>query len=93
MNGSAPVYLTYLVTKHEPRRSLRSQSKSLLTVSHTRPVTYGDRCFRKSAALLWNKLPEHVKNAKTILTFKKNLKPTFLKLHMSYSSSPLYDLI
>ena len=36
INGSAPVYLTDLVTKHEPRRSLRSQSKSMLTVPHTR---------------------------------------------------------
>lgn len=36
-------------------------------VPKTRTVAYGEKCFCKSAAVLWNGLDEKVKNTKTLL--------------------------
>ena len=43
-------------------------------VPRARTVTYGDRTFQCSAAKLWNALPAHIREAKTLNTFKKLLK-------------------
>ena len=74
LNGQAPQYLQSLVSKHAPKRNLRSCSKSLLTVPRYRTVRYGERTFKVAAAKLWNELPEGVKNCGTVQSFKKQLK-------------------
>ena len=74
LNGLAPQYISDLVQTYVPARSLRSASQSLLQVPKFRTATYGTRSFRVSAPQLWNQLPDHVKQAPSLLTFKKQLK-------------------
>jgi len=41
-------------------------------------VIYGNRCFGKAAATLWNNLPVTIRKCKTLDTFKKKIKLIFL---------------
>ena len=54
LNGLAPAYTSDIVQKHQPTRSLRSTEKSLLVVPVLRTATYGERCFSRHVAILWN---------------------------------------
>ena len=83
LNGLAPAYLRDLLEQYHPTRSLRSASKLLLKVPSQRTVTYGSRSFRMSAAVQWNSLPNHLKHASSIGTFKKLLKTYLFKLAYS----------
>lgn len=74
LNGAAPSYLTELVTPYQPARSLRSEAESLLCVPKSRTVTYGDRCFGKVSATLWNNLPSQTRKATTLATFRQGVK-------------------
>jgi hypothetical protein len=74
VHGTAPSYICELIEKQQPRRTLQSSTRSLLTVPKSRTVTYGDRSFRVAAATLWNSLPEDMKNSDTAYSFKKQLK-------------------
>ena len=56
--GLSPAYLTYLISKHVPSRSLRSRDANLFCVPRTFSK-YGDRRFGVCGPLLWNKLSEH----------------------------------
>ena len=77
--GTAPMYICELVEQKRPTRTLRSSSRSLLSEPQTRTVTYGERSFRSAAAALWNQLPEHIKQAKTLQIFQKRLKTYFFR--------------
>lgn len=75
LNGMAPQYIKDILHKHEPRRHLRSNYKSLLAVpDKIRTKTYGDRAFSSAAPRLWNQLPENIKRAKSLTEFKSLLK-------------------
>ena len=60
-----------------PQRSRRSSSKLLFTVHTVNSVTYGKHAFSFSAPILWNSLPDSVKNTTSLSSFKSSLK-TFL---------------
>ena len=77
LDRTAPSYICDLIEQRHSTRALRSSSRSLLSVPKTNTVTYGERCFRKAAATLWNQLPEELKQAPAVDIFKKRLK-TFL---------------
>ena len=79
LHGLAPQYISELVEVYVPPRSLRSASQSLLRVPISRTSTYGSRSFRVSAPQLWNKLPDHLKQASSLVTFKKQLKTCLFK--------------
>jgi len=74
IHGDAPVYLKELVQIKTSQRTLRSNSSINLQVPHTSTRAYGDRSFRKAAADLWNKLPDHMKNITVTDCFKRALK-------------------
>jgi len=74
---TAPQYLEELVVQYQSTRSIRSESGAFLAVPTTRGVTYGNRCFRKAAATLWNNLPVTIKKCKTLDIFKKKIKLIF----------------
>ena len=80
LNGLAPTYMSDIVQKHQPTRSLRSTEKSLLVVPVPRTATYGERCFSLHAAVLWNDLPENNKQLNTLSSFKRHLKTHLSKL-------------
>ena len=74
LNGLALAYMSDIVQKHQPTHSLRSTEKSLLVVPVPRTATYGERCFSRHAAILWNDLPENIKQLNTLSSFKRPLK-------------------
>jgi len=77
LQGTAPSYLgetLQLVSDVRTRRHLRSAASLTLTVPTTRRTTLGDRAFPVAAARAWNALPLSVKQANTLLTFRRRLK-------------------
>ena len=60
-HGLSPAYVSSLLQEYHPPRSLRSSSKSLLTVPTMNSVTYGERTFSFYAPTLWNTLPDSLK--------------------------------
>jgi hypothetical protein len=77
LNGIAPDYISNLLTPYKPARSLRSSGQNLLFTPNSNTATYGDRAFSISAPKLWNTLPQNIRNADNINSFKSKLK-TFL---------------
>ena len=72
-NDSFPHYISDLIRKYEPGRSLRSGDSHQLGVPRTHN-TYGDRTFAKCAPSAWNALPLNLRMTDSLVTFKKNLK-------------------
>ena len=80
MNNLAPQYISDLLVKYTPCRTLRSSSGNFLVIPSNREVStayYGDRAFSSSAPTLWNKLPRKIRNATSVDEFK-----TLLKTHL-----------
>lgn len=73
----APAYICELLEWYVPARNLRSASTTSLVPSRHRTIRTGKRIFDNSAAVLWNALPNTIKTAPNVSTFKKHLK-TFL---------------
>ncbi len=71
LNDFAPAYLTNLLSRYNPTRSLRSQNSGLLVVPKS---TKGGRTFSYLAPKLWNSLPDNVRGSDTLSLFKSRLK-------------------
>ena len=69
-----PSYLIELLTQYKPERTLRSSKKSLFCVPQTMTRSYRERSFSYAAPVLWNNLPEHVRNIDTYEKFRTSLK-------------------
>ena len=80
IHKTGPTYLSELVKSYCPSRSLRSEHAMQLEVPRTRTRLYGGRRFDASASTLWNSLPISLKQAKTLNTFKRDLKTHLFKL-------------
>ena len=76
LNGLAPIYISELLPHYVPSRPLRSSGTGLLAVPRIK-TKYGEAAFCHYATNSWNKLPEHIRSAPTLLTFKNRLK-TFM---------------
>ncbi len=74
LNGLAPAYLTSLLSRYNPSRSLRSQNSGLLVVPRIAKSTKGGRDFSYLAPKLWNSLPDNVRGSDTLSLFKYRLK-------------------
>ena len=74
LHGLSPAYLSSLLQEYHLPRSLRSSSKSLLTVPTMNSVTYAEGAFSFCAPTLWNTLPHSLKNATSLSSFKSGLK-------------------
>ena len=76
-HGIAPDYLAELLTERKPTRVLRRASQNLFHRPPTRDVAtkyYGERSFSVAAPSMWNKLPFAIRNADSLMTFKRLLK-------------------
>ena len=62
------------LVQYKPPRALRSSDKKLLQVPHFKLKTYGGRSFSYIAPYLWNQLPDAIRQAPSVETFKFNLK-------------------
>lgn len=80
LNDLAPVYLSRMIDVYQPTRPLRSQGQSLLCVPRSKTSTYGNRSFRNAAPVIWNTLPDNIKNCVSITSFKRQLKTYFFQL-------------
>ncbi len=72
-NGLGPKYIADMLTEYKPNRPLRSLGSSQLEIPrvHTKQ---GESAFSYYAARSWNQLPEEIRCAKTLATFKSRLK-------------------
>ncbi len=68
LNGLGPKYMADMLTEYKPNRPLRSLGSSQF---HTKQ---GESAFSYYAARSWNQLPEEIRCAKTLATFKSRLK-------------------
>uniref|UniRef100_UPI003AB0FBBA 1-phosphatidylinositol 4,5-bisphosphate phosphodiesterase beta-1-like n=1 Tax=Centroberyx gerrardi TaxID=166262 RepID=UPI003AB0FBBA len=81
INRHAPPYLQELITPQTSTRTLRSTNSLLLRAPSTKLRTVGDRTFCSAAPRLWNSLPNHLRAAQTLDSFKTDLS-TQLNLFM-----------
>uniref|UniRef100_A0A8C5LYD1 Reverse transcriptase domain-containing protein n=1 Tax=Leptobrachium leishanense TaxID=445787 RepID=A0A8C5LYD1_9ANUR len=80
LTNSAPHYLSSLITKYTPARSLRSNSD--LRLASPRITSSHDRLqdFSRAAPTLWNALPRTVRLSPNFSSFKRSLKRLLLRL-------------
>ncbi len=73
LSGLGPKYIADMLTEYKPNRPLRSLGSSQLEIPrvHTKQ---GESAFSYYAARSWNQLPEEIRCAKTLATFKSSLK-------------------
>ena len=74
VNGLAPKYLSDLVNIYVPKRNLRSSKSNNLVKTSYNLRTYGYRAFYYTAPYLWNTLPQTLKTASSISSFKSQVK-------------------
>ncbi|KAF7642022.1 hypothetical protein LDENG_00266100, partial [Lucifuga dentata] len=74
LHGPVPIYICDLLTFYEPDHCLRSSGRNLLIVPESHLVTKGDGAFAVRAPKLWISLPEEVRLAKSVSSFKTLLK-------------------
>ena len=69
-----PDYLKELLIPYTPLRDLRSVSQNLLVIPHANHCETQRRDFSIRGPTEWNRLPLHIRNSKTLQSFKKSLK-------------------
>ena len=78
MSGSSPLYLSELIPKYVPSRSLRSASQSRITIpgyyDNTNKKRSGGRSFKAVAPALWNQLPQSLQSSPSPESFRRSLK-------------------
>ncbi|XP_067320839.1 uncharacterized protein [Anolis sagrei] len=77
LNGSGPKYLADHISAYEPTRALRSSGEALLSVppaSQVRLAGTRERAFSVVAPRLWNTLPAEVRQAPSLMAFRRGLK-------------------
>ena len=73
LNGLGPKYISDLLVRYEAPRPLRSSGTGLLSVPRIK-TKQGEAAFSFYASRLWNKLPEYLRLAETVNSFKSGLK-------------------
>ena len=73
LENNQPTYLSELLHRHAPVRTLRSAGKNLLVVPNIKSAN-GRRSFCFAAPVIWNSLPEHIRNSSSLTVFRKQLK-------------------
>ena len=89
LNQLAPMYISNILSHYCPLRVLLSSNKKLLqTMKYMYNLKrYGGRSFSVAAPLLWNALPDYLRNCGSLAIFKSKLK-TFL-FNKAYFKVPL----
>ena len=88
LHGLAPAYVSTLITSYEPRRALRSAGSALLCVPRHNLECYGRRSFSCAGPVLWNSLPEGMRLAESLNSFKSHLKTHYFKLAYTCDFTP-----
>ncbi|XDV11838.1 hypothetical protein PO909_000647 [Leuciscus waleckii] len=72
-NGLGPQYIADMLTEYKPNRSLRSLGSYQLEIPKVHSK-HGESAFSYYASHSWNQLPEEIRCAPTVVTFKSRLK-------------------
>ena len=80
-NGSAPAYISDLLSIYVPSRCLRSSDNSLTLVVPRTHRKVGDRAFSVAAPKQWNSLPPNIRQITSTQAFKRSLKTYLFKLY------------
>ena len=83
LNGIGPLYLADLISVRKIDRVLRPRGLEL-NYSKYRNVTQGGRSFQCAAPILWNKLPQYIRDSTTLEQLKRSLKTHLLTCHCTY---------
>lgn len=78
--GLAPSYTAEMLTQYEPVHSLSSSGGALLAVPKLRLKSKGDHTFAIRTFGLWNNLPEEIRLAESVTSFKSLLKTHLYRL-------------
>ena len=81
LNGQSASYLEPIIQEYHSLRTLRSSTRSLLCIPSIKSNSYGGRAFSATAPKLWNSIPEYIKRAETVETFKTRLKTFLFQKH------------
>uniref|UniRef100_A0A8C5GRC9 Reverse transcriptase domain-containing protein n=1 Tax=Gouania willdenowi TaxID=441366 RepID=A0A8C5GRC9_GOUWI len=76
VNGFGPEYISDMLVRYEPSRSLRSMDTDQIVEPRVHSK-HGDAAFSCYAAKKWNKLPAELKSASNVNIFKSKLKALF----------------
>ena len=79
LHDSAPNYVSSLVKIKDSRRTLRSSDTQLLEQPKAN-MKYGERAFSIAGPREWNKLPVHIRTAKSFMSFRKQLKTHLFRI-------------
>ena len=82
-SGSAPAYLSDLLTIYTPSRSLRSSDDSHRLVVPRTSRKVGDSAFSISAPKQWNALPRNIRSLTSTSAFKRALKSHLFRQYFS----------
>ena len=83
LHNLAPQYISDLVTRYKPTRTLRSSTSIQFTIPSYRTAFYGSRPFAVAGPSLWNALPLTVRSATTPHSFKRALKTHLFNQHFN----------
>ena len=70
-----------LLQEYHPSRTLRSSTSSLLYIPSIKSNPYDGRAFSAAPPELWSSIPEYIKRAETVETFKTRLKTFLFQKH------------
>ena len=70
LHNQTPKYIQQLVAKRQQQNNYVRSNKLLLKI----PSSLGKNKFEDRAPKLWNNLSDNVRNARTLFSFKKDLK-------------------
>lgn len=79
-HGLAPQFPIELIKLRCRPSTLRSSHRLVLEKPIINMVSYGQRAFSYAGPELWNTLPEHIKNSKSVNDFKKKFKNLFFSI-------------
>jgi hypothetical protein len=74
LSTDQPQYLRSLVKEYVPTRQLRSEGQRLLAKPSGLTSAIASRCFTRATETVWNSLPDVIRKAENLGTFKKKLK-------------------
>ena len=90
----APQYMTDLLSRCQPTRSLSSSVALLLPAPQSRLTSFWGRAFQHAATRLWNVLSISIRSANNLNSFKKALKKSSVcAISMQYRKMILIIII
>ena len=78
LSTQKPAYLYNVISYHQPSRSLRSSSQSLLQVPRVK-TDFGHHAFSSAAPQIWNHIPAAIKVSPSLDSFKRHLETHFYR--------------